>query len=499
MINIAEERLKIFTPEEASSLLAKLRDILAERGIDCYVVGGFIRDGIRGQLNNDIDLVVPGDASSTASHVAQEFQSRLVPLDDVNQIARVVVHRDGRLWHLDFAAIRGSIEEDLRNRDFTINAIAVKLPELAGDNEWKKIVDPLNGQDDLRNGIIRAVSDSSFKQDPARLLRAVRFSATLGFSIEPNTEDLIKRNCDLITTVAAERLLVDLGYILGSPRAYQSLRSMDRLGLLDPLMPELSTTKGVVQPKEHFWDVFDHSMETVAEVERVLHQREDEGADSLLTYVPWDQDIERHFTQEIAGGRTRGALLKLAALLHDLGKPVTKTIEQDGRMRFLGHAQDSAAMAAGLMERLRFSNREIKMVQLMTEHHMRPGFLVGEEMPSRRAIYKYFRDTAEAGIDTLFLGLADHLAARGPTLDLDEWRKNTDTMQYMLSKFLGEQDTVVPPKLIDGHVLIDKLGLAPGPQIGELLEAVREAQAAGNIETSEEALDFVMEQLGMNQ
>jgi hypothetical protein len=156
-------------------------------------------------------------------------------------------------------------------------------------------------------------------------------------------------------------------------------------------------------------------------------------------------------------------------------------------------------MAAGLMERLRFSNREIKMVHLMTEHHMRPGFLVGEEMPSRRAIYKYFRDTAEAGIDTLFLGLADHLAARGPTLDLNEWCKNTETMRYMLSKFTEEQDTVVPPKLIDGHVLIDKLGLAPGPQIGELLEAVREAQAAGKIETSEEALDFVMKQLGMNQ
>jgi len=499
MINITEERPKIFIPEEASSLLAKLRDILAERGIDCYVVGGFIRDGLRGRLNNDIDFIVSGDASSTASHVAREFQARLVPLDDVNQIARVVVHRDGQLWHLDFAAIRGSIEEDLHNRDFTINAIAVRLPDLAGDEVPGKIVDPLNGQDDLKNGIIRAVSDSGFKQDPARLLRAVRFSATLGFSIEPKTEELIQRDCGLITTVAAERLLIDLSYILGSPRAYQSLRSMDRLGLLDPLMPELSTTKGVVQPKEHFWDVFDHSLEIVAEVERLLHQREDEGVDSLLAYVPWDQDIERHFTQEIAGGRTRGALLKLAALFHDLGKPVTKTIEQDGRMRFLGHAQESATMAAGLMERLRFSNREIKMVHLMTEHHMRPGFLVGEEMPSRRAIYKYFRDTAEAGIDTLYLGLADHLAARGPTLDHNEWRKNTETMRYMLSKFTEEQDTVVPPKLIDGHVLIEKLGLAPGPQLGELLEAVREAQAAGKVETSEEALDFVMKRLGMNQ
>lgn len=167
-------------------------------------------------------------------------------------------------------------------------------------------------------------------------------------------------------------------------------------------------------------------------------------------------------------------------------------------MRFLGHAQEGTVLVAQLMKRLRFSNREIKIVQLMTEHHMRPGYLVGEEMPTRRAIYRYFRATAEVGIDTLFLGLADHLAARGPTLDPDEWRKHTETVQYMLDKWFQEQATVVPIKLIDGHTLIDELGLAPGPQIGELLEVVREAQAAGEIETAEEALELVTKRLGRN-
>jgi poly(A) polymerase len=305
----------------------------------------------------------------------------------------------------------------------------------------------------------------------------------------------MRRDCRLITTVAAERLLLELSHILESPKTYQSLRSMDLLGLLDPLMPELSGARDVAQPKEHFWNVFDHSLETVAEVERLLRQREDSDRDDLLTSVPWTLELAQHFAQEIAGGRTRGAVLKLAALLHDLGKPTTKTVEQDGRMRFLGHPHEGSAMAAELMGRLRLSNREIKMVQLMTEHHMRPGFLVGDEMPTRRAVYRYFRDTADVGIDTLFLGLADHLAARGPTLDPDEWRKNTETMQYMLSKNFEEQATVAPPKLLDGHVLVEKLGLTPGPKIGELLEAVREAQAAGEIDTAEEALDFVHKQL----
>ena len=495
MTNLVKERQQIYAPEEASSLLARLREILTERSIDCYIVGGFIRDGLLGRLNNDIDVVVSGDASSTASYVSRALQAKLVPLDDINQVYRVVIRLDTGLWYLDFASMRGSIEEDLSNRDFTINAIAIRPQQLEGENIQEHTVDPCNGQQDLKDGIIRAISDSSFQQDPARLLRAVRFAATLNFSIEPDTESRIRRDSGLITTVAAERLLIELSHILESPRTYQSLRSMDYLGLLDPLMPELSHTRGVAQPKEHFWNVFDHSIETVAAVERLLRQREDRDQDELLSSVPWTAEIMQHFAQEIAGGRTRGAILKMAALLHDVGKPVTKTIEQDGRMRFLGHPHEGAAIAAGPMDRLRLSNREIKMIQLMTEHHMRPGYLVGEEMPTRRAIYRYFRDTADVGIDTLFLGLADHLAARGPTLDPDEWRRHTATMRYMLSQRFEEQATVVPPRLIDGHVLVEKLGLTPGPQIGELLEAVREAQAAGEIDSAEEALDFVKTQL----
>jgi poly(A) polymerase len=455
MTKLTKERLMILAPEEAVPLLTKLEKLLRQRSIDCYVVGGFIRDALMGQPNSDIDVVVAGEAASIASDIARAFSARMVTLDDVNQVSRVILSQAGGDWHLD-------------------------------------------GQHDLSSRTIRAASEASFQRDPARLIRAVRFAATLDFSIEPSTEALIQRDHKLVTTVAPERLRDELYYILETPRAYHSFRYLDRLGLLDPLMPELTMAKGVTQPKEHFWDVFDHSLETVAAVERLLRQQRGEQEDAFLNSVPWTPDIAQHFAQQIAGGRTRGALLKLAGLLHDIGKPITKTIEQSGKMRFLGHPQEGTAMVVQLMKRLRFSNREIKMVQLMTEHHMRPGYLVGEEMPTHRAIYRYFRATAEVGIDTLFLGLADHLAARGPTLDPDEWRKHTETVQYMLDKWFQEQATVVPIKLIDGHTLIDDLGLAPGPQIGELLEAVREAQAAGEIETAEEALELVTKRLGRN-
>ena len=499
MTSLIEERLKIYIPEEATSLLKKLGDFFQRHNIDCYVVGGFVRDGLMGRTNNDIDIAVAGDAIVIASLVAQAFDAKMVPLDEVNQVARVILPRAEGHWHLDFASLRGTINEDLGYRDFTINAIAANLAQAKRDWSQVEVIDPMNGCRDLNSRIIRAVSDTVFQQDPARLLRAVRLAATLDFSIDPATEALIQRDSSLINKVAGERLRDELCLILETHNAYQFLCYLDRLGLLSPLMPELTVTKGVTQPKEHFWDVFDHSLETVACVERLLRERYADNDDKLLALVPWSPELAQYFAQEVSGGHTRTAMLKLAGLLHDIAKPLTKTIEENGRMRFLGHAKEGAAMAAQIMERLRFSNREIKMVKLMVEHHLRPGYLLTEEMPSRRAIYKYFRDTAEVGIDTLFLGLADHLAARGPTLDHEQWRKHVETTQYIISKWFEGKTAVAPPKLIDGHILVDKLGLPPGPQIGELLEMVREAQAAGEIQTPEEALDFVRKRLGRNQ
>jgi poly(A) polymerase len=135
------------------------------------------------------------------------------------------------------------------------------------------------------------------------------------------------------------------------------------------------------------------------------------------------------------------------------------------------------------------------MMGKMVAHHLRPGQVVGEGLPSRRAIYRYFRDTGNAGIDTIFLNLADHLAARGPQLDPEEWREHAREMAYVLEERFREQSIVIPLKLIDGHDLIDILGLSPGPRIGGLLEAVREAQAAGEVVSREEALSYVRKRL----
>ena len=164
-------------------------------------------------------------------------------------------------------------------------------------------------------------------------------------------------------------------------------------------------------------------------------------------------------------------------------------------MRFLGHAQEGAARAAAILERLRFSAKEVRLVETMVRHHLRPGQLTQSELPSHRAIYRYFRDTGEAGIDILFLSLADHLATRGPQLEMAQWQQHCQLVNYVLAQRSEQAVLVAPPKLVDGHDLIDIFSLEPGPEIGEFLEQVREAQASGELASREEAISYIRERL----
>jgi len=234
----------------------------------------------------------------------------------------------------------------------------------------------------------------------------------------------------------------------------------------------------------------------VVAVDFLLRQGEWEHADGkLLATVPWSAGLAEYFERRVGSGSNRGAFLRLAALLHDIAKPQTKTVEPGGRMRFLGHAREGASLVAAILERLRFSTKETRLVETMVKYHLRPMQMSQEGLPTKRAIYRYFRDTGEAGIDILFLNLADHLATRGPHLDRVGWQEHTGIVDYLLKQYYEQQDQVRPVKLIDGHDLIDIFGLGPGPFLGELLEAVREAQAAGEVTTREEALEYARKQI----
>jgi len=412
--------LKLSIKPRASLLLNRVANFLSEKHIKSYLVGGFVRDLLLNIDSADIDIALASDALETTPQLAEALGGKYVLLDQDNRVARVVLVSKApdksKKWHLDFSSFEGKIEQDLERRDFTIDAMAVDLSELISTSDIK-LIDPFGGLSDLKQRLIRATSKSTFKQDATRLLRAVRLASELGFSIDQTTETLIRRDSNFITDVAGERVREELLRLLILPEAGSYLSYLDELGILTNIIPELAQSKGVEQPKEHFWDVFEHSIKTVAAISFLLR----EGAweyvkGEILSFVPWSGRLERHFDQGVSSGSTRRSLLKLAALLHDISKPQTKTIDPDGRMRFLGHAKEGAKMVAGILERLRFSSKEMGLIKLMVEHHLRPAQLSQEGLPTRRAIYRYFRDCDDASIDTLFLSLADHLATRGQNL-----------------------------------------------------------------------------------
>jgi poly(A) polymerase len=510
-----------------SAILPKISQLLAIQKKQSYIVGGFIRDRLLKRETNDIDIAVSGDAISIARKIAREIGGKFVLLDDANNVARVVVieneqpgktARDQELrgieWHFDFSAFSGDIKSDLARRDFTINAMAVELSQFAaawtatkmrsrksaaaaaGKRPALKLIDPFSGKEDLRGKIVRKVSEQIFEADAARLLRAVRLAADLDFTIEPDTESLIRRYSQAIIEVAGERVREELLRLLTLPRAAYYLRYLDKLGLLLALIPELAESKGVEQPTVHFWDVFDHSLQTVAAVEFLFRESDWEYSnEDMLSTVPWSNAIERHLSQEVSSGSNHKVLLKLGALFHDIAKPRTKSIDETGRARFLGHTKEGAAITARILERLRFSKREISLVESLVYHHLRPVQMAADELPTQRAIYRYFRDTGEAGIDILLLALADYLASRGPLASMEEWRKHCQLVNYILAEQDKQQAKILPVKVIDGDDIMDTFDLAPGPLIGKLLGTVNEAHASGELSTREEALSLVQREL----
>jgi hypothetical protein len=179
-------------------------------------------------------------------------------------------------------------------------------------------------------------------------------------------------------------------------------------------------------------------------------------------------------------------------MLHDVGKPQTQTTASDGRLRALGHERAGAETAEAVLRRLRFSAREIRLVGTIVRHHMRPSWLLKSGPATRRAIYRFFRDTGDAGVDVVILALADQLATRGDTLTREHWRDYLGLARVMLDSYFRKSEEVVsPPPLVSGKDVMALLGLQPGPRVGEMLEAVREAQAEGRVCSREEALGFL--------
>jgi poly(A) polymerase len=271
---------------------------------------------------------------------------------------------------------------------------------------------------------------------------------------------------------------------------------LDALGLLDLILPELIPAKACVQPKEHYWNVFDHSVETVAMLDCILHDEplgdECQSRRAILRRV-WPEEFTNteYWQAGLIEGRTRRSLLKLIGLLHDVSKPETRSIQEDGRVRFFGHDNRGSEVAGHLLRRLKFSQREVKAAELLIREHLRPGQLaaVGQQ-PTARALYRFYRDLGDLTPDLLALNLADGAAAAGPRQTSEQWVAHVAYTGWILRQRTERTSLVKPRRLVTGDDLMSDLGIAPGPELGRVLNELAEAEAAGEVTTRDEALRY---------
>lgn len=466
---------------------------------EMYLVGGAVRDFLMNRPCVDFDFVMGERPLHYARKIADKLKGAFYPLDEIRQTGRVLwVDDQGKRIKLDFALLRSStLEGDLRLRDFTANAIAVDI------RHPDRLIDPTGGAKDILHKTLRQCSGKSFQDDPLRILRGVRLAVTLGFRIEPQSWHAMQQAVTLLPSVSAERMRDEVFHIMMGSKVAAGIRLLDRLGALALVFPELLPLKGLEQSPPHRLDGYQHTLDVVQKLEdllMVLSQPPDEQAwqANLISGMAshklgrYREKITGYLKEEPVIDRPRRGLLMLAALYHDTGKPGTRTLDDEGRIRFFRHEELSRKLAVTRLQDLNFARSEVDEVATMIAHHMRPILLAADaHQPSARSIYRFYRDAGSAGVGTAILSLADILGVYGYTITAPLWQNHLDVVRQLLEAWWERsQEAVHPPPLINGNELMEELGLTPGPQIGRILDAVREGQVSGEITSREDALSL---------
>jgi putative nucleotidyltransferase with HDIG domain len=455
-------------------------------GRRAWLVGGAVRDRVLGQLSGwpDVDVVVEGDPRGAAQAVARAAgNAASFALSEAFGAWRVVA-RDGS-WQVDVEPLRGgSLEEDLRLRDFTVNAIAE--PIQGGDP-----IDPLGGLTDLAARRLRMAAPAAFVDDPLRVLRLARAAVELNLEPEESTLQAAIAQAQALSDVSPERIFTELRRILATGRAPLGLEMLSQLGASAVVLPELEALRGVEQNRYHHRDVYGHTLEVL---ERVVELTQASGREldrAGAWMAPHGGEVAAFLAEPLADGLTRGEALRWAALLHDAAKPLTReTRLADGRVTFIGHDVRGAELARSVLGRLRASERLRAHVAALVRHHLRPGFLVHEPQPlSRPAVFTYMRACSPVQVDVTLLSVADRLATRGDRAE-ESIDAHLRVAGGLLTDALRWRAQGPPQPLMRGDELAERLQIAPGPRIGELLEALAQAQYAGEVSTRAQALEY---------
>lgn len=428
-----------------------------------YLVGGAVRDALLNIPGKDFDFVCVSDTRAIARQFANENKGAFYMLDEERNTCRVLITlQNNERMEFDFAQLRGeTIEDDLWERDFTINSMAIDL------NSPEHIIDPTKGGRDLQQKWLRQVKPTSIKDDPVRAIRAIRYAVNLDLKIEKETSENIRIGASGLSSISAERKRDELFKILEGEKVDTAFRLMERFSILSEIYFSIEEKIDVACRQIH---VLDEMIAILCNKSNVEKNVSFYRTSLLLRLSRFNEQLERHFYQKNLTGRNRKSLLHLFQAM----KPIPKTIINSS------------------FTRLALSTDEINALNSLSENIFCANTLFQEsDILDNRSIYLYYRKTGETGLDILFLSLADYASKLAVDFSQDQWLRILEMSEILVQAWFLQPEVVAPKPLLNGNDLMFHFDLSPSSLIGEIIESLKEEQAAGNIQTRSDAMEWV--------
>ena len=463
-----------------------LVDIAQRRDYDLYLVGGFLRDALLGKSCKDVDFA-SSMASELSELVTRQTGGKAVLIDRKFGTIRLIPPAQpdgiGEQYLVDLSPLRGSsIFDDLYQRDFTINSLALNISVWRSDR-GTSLLDPLGGIADLKAGRLRVCSQSSLADDPLRILRAYRLASAYGLSLAAETRKGISQACHLLNQVAVERIRDEMILVLSATHSASILRKLNEDGILTLLLPECVEMGNLQRKASQSQDPWQHSLLTLEALEFLLTNMGDLFGD-------YAEEASTVLAQRLAGERTRQSLLKLGVLLHEIGKPCPGSLGKKGAIHLHPHQVAGSELAASLCARLRLSNKEIKFVSQLVRQHLRPIRLFRFSRTPTAGLTRFFRLGPQLFWPLLLLLASDCQASQEGVSLGDELQPLRRRLCDWLDFYYQElKPRALAPPIISGHDLMKYLHLSPGPLVGRLVKALAELHWVGRISTQQEALE----------
>jgi len=458
-----------------SDAILDLQELLldVEPHLPLYIVGGAVRDAFLHRATRDIDFVTPEYSIRLAKRIADKLNADVFILDQERGVARVIWQTPNEKLVLDVARYRGDdLLADIMGRDFTVNTMLVDARD-----DLNLLIDPLNGERDAEDRLLRACTPQSLADDPIRVLRAIRQSVQLSFRIEPETLKQVREYASSVVNTSGERVRDELFNVLKLGKASAALRVMQTVGLLQAIIPEIDTLINQPQPAPHVFDAWAHTLYAIEKLQYLLvaisPRRTDNSVASfdmgmlVMQLDRFRQPLIAHIDQSWANERPHIALLTFTTLFHAMGE------------------EDAPNIARLYSDELKLSNPEKKRVVGALANYKRVFELDPDDVLE---VHRFWYRLGEIGVDAVFLAVVDYLATYGVTLVQADWLRRVEGLVKLLWAYFKDYERVVlPPPLLQGNELIEAFSLPQGRIIGQLLDAIREGQVLGTVENREDA------------